>query len=207
MNKIALAILSLALTNPAQLAFAQGSVGGGSTTGSAIMSVASVLGANAGLEGSVTSAQIVLVGGSIAVVASAESVQASTMAIAQSIRIGSEIVISSARVVGNSLYITYRVALGSAAAVSALGIHVASNAAASAVEFTVAVSMAALSSGANAAHIILDGVQAGSKIAVRAVAITAGSAAQIVGYTLVLASAPTVAVGVVLTDLGQNLLK
>ncbi len=110
------------------------------------------------------------------------------------LELGRKVVITSTKVVGDVVEITLEA--------SAAGLEFVAELASEVITFTIQVSRAALEASLTAAGHTLDFIVASSEVALKGVAIVAGSTAQVIGHTLVLATSPAVAVGIVLNDVG-----
>ena len=152
-------------------------------------------------QGSVAAFELSLVGSlkaaDASVHASAQLVRASLHAVEASARLGTELALVSIVYTGTVARLVYRT--------SAAVAMEASKASGKAIEFSVELSRAAVEASLAASEPLLTAIGKGTAVAVKAVAITAGTAGQVIGYSLVAAASPAVVLSVVLNEVGRQL--
>ena len=127
--------------------------------------------------------------------ASVGAVQAYYGAIEASAKLGREMLITSAKIVGDVVHLTIE---ASSAAVHPSG---------DVIEFTLEVSKSAFEASLTGLEATFELMLKGVKVAIKSIPIIAGVgvASQVVGHSLVLAASTAVVVGVVLNELGKQL--
>lgn len=192
MKALLIALLLSIMVSPVAI-HAQDS-SGGSATSTAI----SLGGLSVGLIGSVTASTIssgAASQGSMAVANSVVNVVSTALAM------GSEVLLVSATLAGNLVYFTYRASIKGSELALQLGTEV--------VEFTLAVSSAALSATSSAVATSVEATSriltAGGKIIVKTIPIIAGTALVLVGYSFQVAAVPVALSGVLLNSIGKSL--
>jgi len=163
---------------------------GGSAAGSGIMSAASLMGVEGSTVGSIVIA-------SAGIEASANAINYTYKALKYVAKKGSKLVVKSVKTSGTVVTITYEASLA--------GAEFASDVAGNVLEFSVEFSKEILETAGQGFEILMNAAKTGSQVAVQASAVTLGTSSRIIGYSFTLAASPLIAVGYILTELGNDI--